>query len=210
MNRALNTIFFFCLNLGFHFLFLTATIAAVTSETKTPANPVAQTTPSPANKAPAKNPAPTTPQKSVQVENKGTPAATTTPADIYKKTCGRCHLAFPPEFLPAASWEIILKDTDHHFGEKLLLEPGIKSLLHSYLKGQSAEFSQSKKAQKILESLNGATPQRLTEVPYLVKKHRKIIPETIKKPAIGSLSNCQACHSGAGQGVFTSKVLIPQ
>jgi hypothetical protein len=127
----------------------------------------------------------------------------------YKEFCGQCHLAYPPEFLPSASWERLLGATDDHFGEPLHLDPETKTLLASYLAANGAERSESKKARKILESLNGKSPLRLTEVPYLVSKHGKISLEVLKRPSIGALSHCQACHLSAEKGIFNSKAVIP-
>lgn len=128
----------------------------------------------------------------------------------YREFCKQCHMPYPPEFLPAASWEKLLKDPKDHFGEVLLLDPESRTWLVEYLTAHSAERSDSKKARKILEGLGGQTPLRLTETPYIRNKHAKIPPETMKKPAVGSLSNCQACHQRAGEGVLDSKVTIPE
>ena len=36
---------------------------------------------------------------------------------LYKQECGSCHFAYPPSFLPARSWEKIMKNLSDHFGE---------------------------------------------------------------------------------------------
>ncbi|MEW6185800.1 MAG: diheme cytochrome c [Thermodesulfobacteriota bacterium] len=210
MHHVLMTIFCFCLALVINAFSLSASFPAETAGTKTPLKAGIKATVQPATQAPVKSPAPAPGKKAAVGEAPQSPDSGGTREDIYKKTCGQCHLAYPPEFLPAAFWGKLLAESDHHFGEALPLEPALKTLLSSYLKANGAEHSSSSKARKILESLNGTIPQRLTEVPYLVKKHRKITAEMLQRPAVGSLANCQACHADAEKGGFSSKVTIPQ
>jgi hypothetical protein len=129
----------------------------------------------------------------------------------YAAHCGACHGAYPPMLLPAASWEKILTRLDDHFGEKVPLEPPVKDSVSQYLLENGADRSSAKKAAKIVASLNGQIPLRVTEVPYIQKKHRKISPEVFQRKAVGGLANCQACHRSAAQGHFSDRdVAIPQ
>ena len=41
-----------------------------------------------------------------------------------------------------------------------------------------------------------------TEIPYILEKHNEIDPDVFKRESIGSLSNCPACHTTAGKGVY--------
>ncbi len=62
-----------------------------------------------------------------------------------------------------------------------------------------------------MKSLNGKTPLRITEIPYIQRKHRGIEPEVLNRKTIGSLSNCIACHTTAEQGNFNEGyVTIPK
>jgi hypothetical protein len=52
---------------------------------------------------------------------------------------------------------------------------------------------------------------RVTEVPYIRQKHRKISSGVLQQPSIGSLSNCAACHTKAMEGIFDDDyVVIPK
>ena len=124
------------------------------------------------------------------------------PVSVYKKKCGQCHIPYPPHFLPSGSWDKILGTTNKHFGETLEIDKKDKDIITSYLKVNGAERSQSKIPKRIMQSLEGNTPLRLTEIPYIQKKHRKYSPDALKKKSLESLSNCNACHSGAENWKF--------
>jgi hypothetical protein len=138
----------------------------------------------------------------------GNPAAD--PGTEYKTVCGQCHMAYPPEFLPSASWEKLLASPGDHFGTPFDLDPAVKTRISQYLKEKGAEQSDNKFALKIMSSLDEQTPLRLTEVPYIQKKHRKITPEVLQRKAIGALNNCEACHRSAAKGVFNKNIVIPE
>ena len=40
----------------------------------------------------------------------------------WKTECGSCHLAYPPELLPASSWRRIMAGLDRHFGADASLD----------------------------------------------------------------------------------------
>jgi hypothetical protein len=61
-----------------------------------------------------------------------------------------------------------------------------------------------------VRSVGSSTPVRITEVPYIKGKHRKITASVLDKPSIGSLSNCTACHRRAEEGNYDEDfVTIP-
>lgn len=132
------------------------------------------------------------------------------PASTYKKACGQCHMPYPPEFLPSGSWEKLLETTDKHFGGTLEIDPKTKEAIAPYLKENGAENSKSRISKKLLETLDGNTPLRLTEIPYILKKHRKITPDVFQRKSIGSLANCNACHRLAEEWIFNRKIIIPK
>jgi hypothetical protein len=130
--------------------------------------------------------------------------------NAYKTTCEGCHFPYPPELLPGSSWRIILNRLPDHFGEQLSIAPNSRKAIQKYLTENGADRSSSKKSLKIMKSLNGNTPFRITEILYIQKKHRGIKPEVLNRKAIGSLSNCVACHKTAEQGNFDEdSVTIP-
>lgn len=128
---------------------------------------------------------------------------------LYKEECSSCHFLYLPGFLPARSWQEIVKNNDKHFGENLALDAEAASQISSYLAANSAERSGSEWSGKILRSVGSKTPGRITEVPWILKEHRKISKETFKKPSIGSFSNCGACHPNGALGDF-EKASVPK
>lgn len=131
--------------------------------------------------------------------------------ETFKQTCGSCHFAYQPGLLPSGSWEKILSNLPSHFGEEVALEEKSKNIIIEYLKTNSAERSSAKRAKKILKSLEGKTPLRITETPYIREKHRELDSSIFSKPSIGFRSNCAACHSTAEQGNYDDDfVKIPK
>lgn len=133
-------------------------------------------------------------------------------ADRYRAECGSCHLAYPPGLLPAASWQRLLDGLDAHFGQNAELDAPTRTLLAGWLSKHAAESGENKRGQKILRSLGGEAPLRLSTTPYIVRKHRELSPAVLARPAVGSLANCTACHGeGAARGDFEEdRVRIPR
>jgi hypothetical protein len=129
----------------------------------------------------------------------------------YKENCGACHFPYQPELLPSASWKNILNHTDDHFGVSFELDQETKSAILDYLQTNAAEHSTAKRAIRIMRSLGGRVPARISEIPYIKEKHHDISSETIKRQSIGSLSNCTACHTRAQEGNYDDDfVVIPK
>ena len=129
----------------------------------------------------------------------------------YIETCGSCHFAYPPELLPSGSWNQILNEMDTHFGETVTIDPDSTKIISEYLKMNAADASSAEVSRKIMKRIDGQRPNRITELPYIIKKHRELAPSVFKRPAIGSLSNCTACHRGAEKGNFDDDgVVIPK
>lgn len=129
----------------------------------------------------------------------------------YKEVCGACHFAYQPGLLPAGSWEKIMASLRSHFGEDA--DPGQERRSHiaDYLSANAAENSPAKRSRKIMKSLIGSSPLRITEIPYIREKHHDVNPEVFKRESVGSFANCVACHVRAEQGVYDDDhVKIPQ
>ena len=94
--------------------------------------------------------------------------------ETFKQECGACHFAYQPGLLPAGSWQKILSNLPSHFGEEVLVEQEQKSIISAYLQANAAENSSAKRARKILKSLRGQTPLRITETPYIQEKHHEL------------------------------------
>ena len=130
---------------------------------------------------------------------------------IYTDQCGACHFAYQPGLLPSESWRRILGDSENHFGETLDLDADAKEELNTYLTSNAANTSSSKLSQKIMRCLEGQTPLRITDIPYIRKEHHEIGQSVVNRPSVGSLSNCIACHSSADRGIYDDdRVSIPE
>jgi hypothetical protein len=130
---------------------------------------------------------------------------------VYKETCGACHFSYQPQLLPSDSWVKILSGLDDHFGETVDIDPNTKKAIGDYLLANGAESSSAKRARKIVRSLGGNTPPRITEIPYIREKHHEISQNVFSRPSIGSFSNCVACHTTAEKGVYDDDhVTIPR
>ena len=128
----------------------------------------------------------------------------------YKEKCGGCHFAYQPELLPSASWKTILGRLDDHFGESFELDQKTESVILRYLDTNAAEHSTANRPVKIMRSLRGRVPTRITEIPYIREKHYEISPFTVKRQSVGLLSNCTACHISAEDGIYEDDfVVIP-
>ena len=130
---------------------------------------------------------------------------------LYKQECSSCHYLYNPELLTEASWEAVLQGQSQHFGENLGLDASAISEILTHLKNNSAEKSRSEWGRKITRSSGSKAYLRITEVPWIIKEHRKISDETFKRPSIKSRSNCTACHKNAASGDFEEdSVSIPR
>ena len=129
----------------------------------------------------------------------------------YKETCGECHLAYQPELLPSESWLKILNQLDNHYGEEIETDPDTIKNISDYLKTNGAENSSAERSVKIMRCLGGQVPIRITDIPYIRKKHHELDPAIFKRKSIGSLSNCVACHTTAENGIYDDDaVKIPE
>ena len=93
----------------------------------------------------------------------------------YRVECSSCHFLYLPGLLPAGSWKIVIDGLNDHFGYNFVLSDSVKDELAAYLIANAAETTGAKRSGRILDSLNGATPIRITETPYIKRKHQSII-----------------------------------
>jgi hypothetical protein len=126
---------------------------------------------------------------------------------LYQQECGSCHFAYQPGLLPATSWKKIMAGLDDHFGDNAALAATDRDAIENYLLYNAADRAREYRAVKIARSLYPEeTPMRITEVPYIVHKHREIPSSVIKgNTQIGSLSNCNACHTRAETGSYSER-----
>jgi len=90
-------------------------------------------------------------------------------------------------------------------------DPQSMTAIKDYLKTHAADHSSSKLSKKIMKSIGSGTPLRVTQVPYIQRKHHEIDPRLFERESIGSFSNCAACHTTAEKGVYDDDmVAIPK
>jgi hypothetical protein len=134
--------------------------------------------------------------------------------ETYSEECGMCHFAYFPGMLPSQSWKLLLSDLKlgNHFGEVIEINEATKNQIIDYLIKYSADRSKYRRSKKIMRSLgHDSIPNRISEIPYIKDKHRKIPQKLINENSeVESLSNCDSCHREAEKGIFDDDtVLIP-
>lgn len=119
--------------------------------------------------------------------------------DSWNTECGSCHVAYPPQLLPAASWDALIAGLGDHFGSDASLDADTASTLLAYAKANAGR------------SPGGAPPLRITETPWFRHEHDEIDAATWKRPKVGSPANCAACHGGAERGDYDEdRIRIPR
>lgn len=135
-----------------------------------------------------------------------------TPDPLHQRICGQCHFALPAMLLPAASWQKIMGGLNNHFGETIELDARQRLALSAFLNDNAADKSGHKRARKIMSSLGSLAPVRVSDIPYLKRKHRegKLPAGAFERNSVGSMANCKACHPGAARADFDDdRVRIP-
>ncbi|MFO1522621.1 MAG: diheme cytochrome c [Kiritimatiellia bacterium] len=129
----------------------------------------------------------------------------------YADECSACHMAYPPGLLPEKSWERIMGGLPKHFNEDVDLDQKTRDTIAKYLRDNAAEKSTNERSRKILQSIKGDPPLRISETPYIRGKHHEIKDAVFARKSIESRGNCSACHTTARDGIFTEgNVKIPK
>lgn len=134
--------------------------------------------------------------------------------ELYNEECGSCHFAYQPGLLPSRSWKKLMenKSLQNHFEEDISYDDKkILNELTNYLISNAADKSKYKRSIKINRSIpSSSTPIRISEAPYIKRKHHELSTKVIKQDAVGSLGNCTACHNSAQTGDYDDdNVTIP-
>jgi hypothetical protein len=126
---------------------------------------------------------------------------------IYIDECSSCHMAYPPQLLPAPGWQKIMHGLEDHFGENAEIDATTREVLENYL----VQSSSTDSYQKLFRNLGNHVPLRITELPYFIHEHDEIPSRFIQaNDKVSSLSQCNACHLGAERGQFDEDdVIIP-
>lgn len=122
----------------------------------------------------------------------------------YQQECAACHIAYPPGMLPAASWQHLMGSLQQHYGTDASLDEASLREIGGWLQVHAGTYKR----------VSEAPPQdRITKSAWFLRKHnaREVPPEVWKRPAVGSASNCAACHTQAADGRFSERdIRIPR
>ena len=110
----------------------------------------------------------------------------------WKAECGGCHVAYPPQMLPARSWRALMSGLDNHFGTDASLDPQRATDIRAFLE-RNAGRERIPAAQPVL---------RITETSWFVREHDEVPARAWKSATVKSPSNCGACHVNADQGSY--------
>ncbi|MCP4876500.1 MAG: diacylglycerol kinase [Gammaproteobacteria bacterium] len=126
---------------------------------------------------------------------------------LYAEECGSCHMAYPAQLLPGASWRRVMQGLDQHFGENAEVDATTGQAIEKYL----LQTSDSSSYRKLFRNLGDRVPLRITDLPYFIHEHDEIPSRFIQaNDKVGSISQCNACHQNAERGQFDEdNVFIP-
>lgn len=117
----------------------------------------------------------------------------------YQSECSACHVAFPPQLMPAASWRAIMAGLDKHFGTDASVDPRAAEELRRYLEQNASTRSKHAAAD--------AKAPRITTASWFVREHREVAATIRSNKTVGSAANCAACHTRAEQGDYSERSL---
>lgn len=121
-------------------------------------------------------------------------------SETYKAECGAsCHVAYPPQLLPAASWRKLMASLDKHFGTDASLDPKTAREIGDYLES-SAGGKKKVAAEGVV--------LRISETRWFRHEHGEELPASVwSNPKVKSPANCEACHTQAAKGDYSERSL---
>ena len=99
----------------------------------------------------------------------------------WKAECGSCHLAYPPQLLPAPALRSIMAGLDRHFGTDASLDPAAAAEIGTFLENKVGSGRRA-----------GAHSLRITETAWFRREHDEVPEAAWKRPAIRSAANSTA------------------
>lgn len=124
----------------------------------------------------------------------------------YAEQCGACHMAYPPSLAPAATWNGILADLQHHFGADASLSTDLVAHIRAYLLANSAEHWDTLPAH-MFRHVDPRHPLRITDTPYWRHMHSGISQAKFAATSGGRRSSCDGCHKDAETGRFAPQAI---
>lgn len=119
----------------------------------------------------------------------------------YKQECAACHVAYPPQLLPAESWQRLMRGLPNHFGTDASLDAASVKQISMWLEQHAGAGQRAQTA---------PPEDRITRSAWFQREHHEVSPRTWQLPKVKNASNCMACHARANQGVFNEhEVRIP-
>ena len=115
----------------------------------------------------------------------------------YQAECASCHIAYPPQLLPARSWRALMSGLDKHFGTDASVDAQSAAAISAFLERNAGR----KRASKYSSSAEPVL--RITETRWFEHEHDEVPARTWKNPKVKSAANCTACHAGADKGNFS-------
>ncbi|OFX07710.1 MAG: hypothetical protein A2516_06065 [Alphaproteobacteria bacterium RIFOXYD12_FULL_60_8] len=117
---------------------------------------------------------------------------------VVIKECGTdCHMPFPPETLPQASWQKIIGNLSDHFGEDASISAEAQAAVLKYHLDNSNDVINSRAASRWRTT---GAPARLQDAPRFKDKHANCSKDVFQAVAshekVKSWANCVACHPG--------------
>lgn len=124
----------------------------------------------------------------------------------WKNECGACHVAYPPNLLPAESWRALMSGLDKHFGSDASLDAASAREIGNFLEQNAGS---EKFASQMFVS-RGKPQLRITETRWFRNKHDEVSQRDWDNPKVKSPANCTACHTQAENGDYSERnVRIP-
>jgi len=116
------------------------------------------------------------------------------PNPAYQAECGSCHVPYPPQLLPAQSWQQLMGRLDRHFGSDASLDAKAHDEISRYLAANAGRRA----------APAGPEP-RITETRWFRKEHDELSASIWTSAAVKSAANCDACHTKAADGDYSKR-----
>jgi nitrate/TMAO reductase-like tetraheme cytochrome c subunit len=119
----------------------------------------------------------------------------------WKAECGACHVAYPPNLLPAESWRALMSGLDKHFGSDASLDAATAREISGFLEQNAGSEISASRGKPVL---------RITETRWFRNKHDEVSQRDWDNPKVKSPANCTACHTQAENGNYNEdSIRIP-